>query len=399
MGSIVSKFLVYFHEWKSQQVSDSSILSLKEYLNICSLENIKNLKPSNLKICCGNQSADMDSVMSVVIYSYYNYLYNAKVILPVINIPREDLKLRKDILNLLEKVGINKDTETKKSPLIFIEDIKQLKKVSKCTVDAILVDHNEPQGVAIDTIDKVIGIIDHHEDTNSYDKELIESLGNPLIIKTCGSCTSLITNYWMPKLQSTKVNSTVLKLGLAAVLLDTSNFKSKVESPDLEALVYYKNALSATFDFKFFFKELKSDKSDLEGFDMFDLLRKDFKLFEFSGYRIGMASLGESMESFIGKFGVDSIKEACNKYYRLNSMDILLLLTSYSDSKKNHKRQIIFYSGENVELETKIVSAIKEDLELVELNDIHELSAYQQNKDTASRKQIAPIVGKALGNI
>ncbi|XBW37025.1 hypothetical protein QEN19_002605 [Hanseniaspora menglaensis] len=399
MGSIISKFIIYLNEWKINNFNGSSVLSLKEYLNICSLDNIKKLKPSSLQICCGNQSSDMDSVVSAIIYSYFNYLDNNKLILPVINIPREDLKLRKDIVNVLESVGIEKDTDDKKSPLIFIEDIKQIKKSLKCSIDAILVDHNEIQGIAIDTIDRVIGIIDHHEDTKTYNVDLINAFENPLIIESCGSCSSLVTNYWVPKLGHTTINNQVMKLGLAAAVLDTSNFKSKVEHQDLEALKFYKQFLPQAYDVKIFFKQLKTHKSDLTGFNMFDLLRKDFKLFEFNGHKVGMSSLGESMESFIAKFGNESIKEACNRYYRLNSMDILLLLTSYSDSNKQHKRQIIFYSSKNTELESKVFCNIKDELELHPIAEIKEFSAYAQNKDRASRKQIAPIVGKALNDI
>lgn len=397
MGSIISKFLIYFHDWKLSY-TDPTVLSLKEYLNICSLDNIKKLNPSTLKICCGNQSSDMDSVMSAITYSYYNYLFDNKVVLPVINIPREDLRLRKDIVNLLEQVGVDSEVQSQKCPLIFIEDIASLKKTFKSTIDAVLVDHNEPQGLAIGTIDRVVGIIDHHEDTKSYDKRLIQSFNNPLIIQVCGSCTSLVTNYWIPKLTTTRIDSFVLKLGLAAALLDTSNFKSKVEPQDMQALVSYEKGISASFELNSYFKQLKKDKSDLSGFSMLDLLKKDYKMFEFNGYKIGMSSLGKSMENFVSKFGTENIKDDCKSFYG-KSMDILLLLTSYSDSDKTHKRQIVFYSGENIELQEKVVEAIKEELGLQKLSDLEQFAGYQQENSNASRKQIAPIVGKALKNI
>lgn len=408
MGSIISTLFQYLTVLKesAKGLPASDSLSLKEFLDICNLKNIQKLSPSNIKICCGNQSADMDSVVSALTYSYLNYMKNDQLILPVLNIPKEDLKLRKDICNLLLKYGIKVDNE-EKNPLIFMQDIKILKKKFKnnLVVDAILVDHNEPQGLGVDCIDRIIGIIDHHEDTKKYDSNLIKSLGNPLIIETCGSCSSLVTNYWYPQIKDIYLlPEEIVRLGMAAALLDTSNFKSKVEDQDLEALDFYQKYFVSAKNMKNdilkpFFKTLKNDKQDIEGFDMYDLLRKDFKLFEFNGFKIGMSSLGSSMENYIKSFGCEDIDQACNKYLRLNNMDLLLLLTSYSDESKNHKRQLMPFNVQKSDLQKTLIEKITQDLELVKIDSISELDVYDQQKSRASRKQIAPIVDKALHDL
>ncbi|KAL6933859.1 uncharacterized protein HGUI_02008 [Hanseniaspora guilliermondii] len=408
MGMIISYLQQYASILKLslKGVSKDSNYSLKEFLDICNINNIQKLKPSSVKICCGNQSADMDSVVSALTYTYLNYVKTSQIILPVLNMPKEDLKLRKDIFNLLLKYGIRVDND-EKNTLIFMQDIKNLKRrIGKdFVVDAILVDHNEPQGLGIDCIDRVIGVIDHHEDTKTYDENIIKSLNNPLIIKTCGSCSSLVTNYWYPQFGSIySLPEEIVKLSMAAVLLDTSNFKSKVEEDDLEALKKYKNYFvnNKNIEDKIlnpFYKSLKKDKSDIDGFDMYDLLRKDFKLFEFHGYKIGMSSLGSSIESYIQKFGSDNINKACNKYIRLNSMDILLLLTSYSDESKTHKRQVVPYSIKSNDLQNRLIERITEELELAKVNSISDFEAFDQQKSRASRKQIAPIVEKALNSL
>ena len=380
MGSIISTLFQYLTVLKesAKGLPASDSLSLKEFLDICNLKNIQKLSPSNIKICCGNQSADMDSVVSALTYSYLNYMKNDQLILPVLNIP-----------------------------LIFMQDIKILKKKFKnnLVVDAILVDHNEPQGLGVDCIDRIIGIIDHHEDTKKYDSNLIKSLGNPLIIETCGSCSSLVTNYWYPQIKDIYLlPEEIVRLGMAAALLDTSNFKSKVEDQDLEALAFYQKYFVSAENMKKdilkpFFKTLKNDKQDIEGFDMYDLLRKDFKLFEFNGFKIGMSSLGSSMENYIKSFGCEDIDQACNKYLRLNNMDLLLLLTSYSDESKNHKRQLITFNVQKSDLQKTLIEKITQDLELVKIDSISELDVYDQQKSRASRKQIAPIVDKALHDL
>lgn len=404
-------FISYLQQYASiaknslKSVSKDSDYSLKEFLNICNISNIQKLNPSSVKICCGNQSCDMDSVVSALTYSYLNYIKTSQIILPVLNIPKEDLKLRKDIYNLLLKYGVKVDND-EENPLTFIQDIKNMKrKIGKdFVVDAILVDHNEPQGLGIECIDRIIGVIDHHEDTKKYDESIIKSLDNPLIIEPCGSCSSLVTNYWYPQLQNVHaLPEEIVKLSMAAALLDTNNFKTKVEKGDLEALKNYKNYYINNKNvedniMKPFFKSLNKDKADIEGFDMYDLLRKDFKLFEFHGYKIGMSSLGCSVENYIEKFGIDNINKACNKYIRLNSMDVLLLLTSYTDKFKTHKRQILPYSINSGDLQSKLIKGITQDLELVNIDSISEFVVYDQQKSRASRKQIAPLVDKALSS-
>lgn len=112
-----------------------------------------------------------------------------------------------------------------------------------------------------------------------------------------------------------------------------------------------------------------------------------------------MSSLGSSMENYIKSFGCEDIDQACNKYLRLNNMDLLLLLTSYSDESKNHKRQLITFNVQKSDLQKTLIEKITQDLELVKIDSISELDVYDQQKSRASRKQIAPIVDKALHDL
>jgi exopolyphosphatase len=66
----------------------------------------------------GNQAADMDSIMSAFSLAFFisqpqisSFLgHDIGFAIPVINIPRDDMKLRKDSLLILEEAGISSDS-------------------------------------------------------------------------------------------------------------------------------------------------------------------------------------------------------------------------------------------------------------------------------------------------
>ena len=85
----------------------------------------------------------------------------------------------------------------------------------------------------------MVGIIDHHEDEGQF----VES--QPRIIRTCGSNSSLVFNYFYNeffKNNTSKFLETQLeaiKLLLGPLLIDTSGMTQKVEEPDTEAFSIY----------------------------------------------------------------------------------------------------------------------------------------------------------------
>lgn len=70
---------------------------------------------STLNIVCGNESADFDSVACAISYAYFEHAKSAQnVYVPIINIPKEDLMMRRDIMFTLNKLDISQD-------LLFLE--------------------------------------------------------------------------------------------------------------------------------------------------------------------------------------------------------------------------------------------------------------------------------------
>ena len=113
---------------------------------------VKNNKGAHLNICLGNVSGDMDSVIGSMIMGYYLTMKNyystdvselteeeklAKFYIPVLNLTREELHARLDIIHHL-KIG-----EIVPEELPSIKDIDLDHWISNKNLSVHLVDHNK----------------------------------------------------------------------------------------------------------------------------------------------------------------------------------------------------------------------------------------------------------------
>lgn len=345
---------------------------------------------SPIRVVTGNQSADLDSVVSAIGYSYLNYKYDSTVSIPLINIPQDDFKLRRDIKMVLEGHFIDEEC------LNFLEDFNEMIK-NNPDVELVLVDHCNLQGKAL--IDyqksgklKVKSIIDHHED------EQVFLDAKPRIITKSGSCSSLVFKYWMDTFDDDKfsVDSDTIKLFLAPLVIDTAKMTDKVESIDIEVFDSYQNHHDAD-TIQLYFTQIKEAKKDITGFLFNDLLRKDYKQFNFEGYEVGFSSVPKSIEWLINNYSKDELDKTLDQI----DLDGLIITSSFSAKKQFH-REIAFI------IKNSKLSSLPElatpDLKLD--GNIHKLEKiksklpnypiFNQNNLAASRKQIVPVVKKSM---
>ena len=104
-------------------------------------------------------------MISSIAYSYLLSIKepdNGTLHIPVINVIKEEIYIRKEVVWILEqnKIELNR--------LIFIEDIQLL--LNNPNIHIILVDHNKLTNKLEPLNDKVIEIIDHHVDENQCSK-------------------------------------------------------------------------------------------------------------------------------------------------------------------------------------------------------------------------------------
>ncbi|RCK66665.1 Exopolyphosphatase [Candida viswanathii] len=397
-------------------------MSIRSYLvNLKQKVDTKALKKPYTFVT-GNQSADMDSVVSALTFAYFTNLHSSEeYVIPLINIPKDDLRLRRDIVKLLSYHSITEDL------LYFVEDFERFAQESD-KVFVNLVDHNNIQGDELHQAYKdgkadVVGIVDHHADEGEF------LLADPRIIRTCGSNSSLVFNYFYSTFfcndaQFFEKQHEVLELLLGPLLIDTSCMTQKVEEPDTVAFENYKKSLGGQFQELFvsedgkteiesFYSTLKEAKKDFEGFSFMDILRKDYKQFTFSeGDRVGFSSLGKSFKWIFTNYTKEEVQKTLSDALALNKLDLLVMSDSFTrkDTGK-YTREFSYYYEENGK--ERYESLYKYAQEPLGLNDdvyglnkitptIQAANAkgtyklFDQGNTTASRKQIVPIVKDIL---
>lgn len=67
-----------------------------------------------IHVVLGNESCDLDSVVSSLVFAYFRkeHTYQDKlghVVLPILNLNSEELNLRTEVCYVLEEVGISRD--------------------------------------------------------------------------------------------------------------------------------------------------------------------------------------------------------------------------------------------------------------------------------------------------
>ncbi|CRG87407.1 hypothetical protein PISL3812_04424 [Talaromyces islandicus] len=253
----------------------------------------------------GNQSADLDSIISAILYSYFFSRAGNRAHVPLVNLldvpsGTELRRLRPEFACAFE-LATSSRAETAHYPsgkddgdgavrllhehIVTVADLReqllsswQSDNNTKLELDAVLVDWNKPPHVETKKTPRtrgrgsveglhdlatfsVIGCIDHHADEDFVPPAEDLPDDNPRIIELGpGSCTSLIIRevqrrrLWpsqRPGASSTSpeqgdINVEIAKLALAAILIDTGNLtaEGKVTDVDRDAVSFLSQKIS-----------------------------------------------------------------------------------------------------------------------------------------------------------
>lgn len=422
-------------------------------------------QPSNsrLTFVIGNESADLDSLTSSLLYAYIRS-YSRRdqlwpgLYIPITNIPAADVTLRPEFTVALRNGGVEP------ADLITLDDLPPYEKLPHDSTRWILVDHNALQGELKSFSKRVVGCIDHHEDENAVGQNL--DSGEPRIIEKSGSCTSLVTNYcrdaWN-QLSGMGMSSgaahsqrdaagvedeavlrawdaQVAKIALASVLIDTRSLEdeNKVTEHDKKAVDYLEAKIAlhaksvATYDRKKFFESIDAAKSDIDGLNVKDILRKDFKRWtdgEHGSLTLGIASVVKPLQFLISKAseeaqtkdaqeadgrrdGKSTFLDIVIKFAHEHDLDIIAIMTAFTDENGHFARELMLYPIHEGQADSacETFRVDKETIERLGL-EVHEEINYENesNKGTLcwpvlwrqkrvefSRKQVAPLLRKAI---
>ncbi|TID29987.1 hypothetical protein CANINC_001499 [Pichia inconspicua] len=315
-------------------------------------------------ICIGNSGGDLDSVVSCVAYAWLQSLNGGSDVTPIVSFPRDELVLRKDVELVLHKAGINT------SDLIFIDDLNLEKKYQ-----IHLVDHN-----VIDGPEKgeVVSIIDHHDDAGEYLN------ANPRIVERSGSCVSLVLRELLDN-HGSDMTDAERKFLASPILVDTRGFTARVEEVDRCAAQAV--SLIDPVTISLYTEELQTAKEDVSGLTSRDLLRKDYKQWTVcEGKVLGISSI-------MGRVG--PVLTAIPDWAEEKGLTILLVMAAYSDENDTFCRELAVYGEFPID---EVISALKLEKQPI-AHPVEGVTVYTQHATACSRKQVAPLVLKALQNV
>lgn len=305
-----------------------------------------------VKYLISHKNPDTDAICSSIVYS--------------------ELLSEKGIENKAIKLGnINNETAFILSKFNFKEP--QTTTSLEDGSEVILMDHNEAKQ-SINNIENLIisQIIDHH-------KFAIQT-GNPLFIRAepIGSTCSIVAKLFEEnKIELTKELASLLVSG---IISDTLYFRSPTTTNEDKEIVQRLNKIAQIDDLEAYSLEMFNAKSDLGDIDVEELIKLDYKVFEFAGKNYGIGV----METTSPQYGLDRKDEIIPKLKEIKSKDNLEGIFFSIIDILNEKNTTMFADESDKELLVKIFDAKVED-NLADLGNI-----------VSRKKQVVPQFEKHL---
>ncbi|MDH4330529.1 MAG: manganese-dependent inorganic pyrophosphatase [Candidatus Moranbacteria bacterium] len=242
-----------------------------------------------MKHIIGHKNPDTDTICSAIVYEDF-------------------LKQKGEEAKAFALGKINNETR-----LIFekfgVEEPEHIQELPHGT-EIVLLDHNE-EAQSIDNLKDldIVEIIDHHKIKLETDKPIsiyIEPVGS--------SCTIIAKKYFESGTEISKVNASLL---IAGIVSDTLFFRSPTTTEVDKEIVEKLNEVAGIEDLEKFSLEMFDAKSDLGDISVEELVKLDYKVFEFGGndYGIGV------METMNKDYGINRKEEIVSKMKEIKEAD------------------------------------------------------------------------------
>ncbi|KAL8954702.1 MAG: hypothetical protein Q9183_006974, partial [Haloplaca sp. 2 TL-2023] len=331
-----------------------------------------------------NESADLDSLTSSILYAYIRSLAPPKnaftpLYIPLLNIPSRDISLRPEFGKLFEYANINA------THIVTLDDLPEPQDFSRKAEQTrwILVDHNKLQGsLGTNFSSRVHGVVDHHDDEGAVRDD---TSPEPRVIEKCGSCTSLVIRTlkesWdlsnsTSSLSSGAVHSQgdslmndanvirawdaqVAKMALASILVDTANLtaEGKVEQADRDAVDYLEAKINLSpqeaknWNRDEFYEEINQTKADVAALNFDDILRKDYKQWTENNLILGISSvvkplafLAEKSPNGSSDSKEDQFVTAIGDFMAARDLTIFAIMTTSTSDTGEFRRELYVQS-------------------------------------------------------
>ncbi|EUR64804.1 hypothetical protein PFBG_05042, partial [Plasmodium falciparum 7G8] len=359
--------------------------SLYEYSkNINSEQNI------HFVFTFGNITADLDSVCSSIIYSFFLFIwYSLKTnligkkkddplmfFIPVINIKKNDMKLKILIIWWLEKCGIENPEEL----LIFNDDLNLLEVLKNDTkYDTCLVDFNKSENNCVYNINNIKSIIDHHILNEEMKNKKITKSVFPIYVCSCMVIIAYFYKYSSEFLGISLLNRDIMWLIYGTMLKDSNNFpkddfrKRWIQS-DLNIYLSMKKYFRIPDIMDIYITQKFNNirfSIDLKKFGIENLLFVDYKDYNYDiqgkKFTIRICSLDFSVESILSHENVDTLVNKMCELCEENKFAAFILMGSYMINYVFHKDIGLLFFNEDITKDKLLTALIaNQDINLCE---------------------------------
>ncbi|CAG8504165.1 4644_t:CDS:2 [Scutellospora calospora] len=344
----------------------------------------------------GNESADLDSIVSSTSYAYLNAKFCPldTVYLPIIQIPRSDFSLRPECDYVFKKCEIST------SSLIFLDDISShLSTVSTSfNLGLVLLDHNKLIGIWKQFEDKVNTILDHHQDEGLY-MNIKERC-----IEGVGSTTSLVVLKFKEILKK-KFNDNE---NLIKINNDTRNFNKIIANFLLSPILIDTILLDSSYG--------RTTQKDQEATDfLLDIISppnhyKEYNLELEMGNEtkkcvMGISSVVWTLKDWVlREGGIENFMESVKKFTLEKNLDLEIIMLAFDyKGDVGFKREIVVYSKKGPFCQKEILEKFEEIIGLKEIKNFENgkgngeekdvvIKFYEQKNIAMSRKKVYPVI-------
>ncbi|CRG95541.1 conserved Plasmodium protein, unknown function [Plasmodium gallinaceum] len=359
------------------KINSNSKNTLSAYLYSCKYflsqysKNIESNKNVHFVFVFGNITADLDSVCSSIIYSFFLYIWfclkkkaekkknidEIKFFIPVINIKKNDIKLKILITWWLRKSEILSDEDV----FVFQDDIHLLEVLKHNNkYDICLVDFNDFEVNNIYNINNVKSIIDHHMIKEGSENKRITKSIYPIYICSCMVIIAYLYKNSSEFLGIPFINKNMMWLIYGTILRDSNNFiredfGKRWIQPDLNIFLslkkFYKISNKMDIYLTYKYKSIRFSV-DLRKFGIENLLFCDYKDYNYQvsqkKIKIRIASIDFSVDLLFSNENVNRLIKELYELCEENNFSIFIFIGSYFNHYKLNKDMGLFFYKNDV---------------------------------------------------
>ncbi|UNI16800.1 Exopolyphosphatase [Purpureocillium takamizusanense] len=213
----------------------------------------------------------------------------------------------------------------------------------------VLVDHNAVTGPlkAAGYAARVVGCVDHHVEEHQVPQD-----SAPRIVEPCGSCMSLVVDEcraaWDElSQQDSRGDHDLVRLGLAAILLDTVNLtaEAKVKDKDVRAVQYLESkARDDGFCRDEYFEDISAVKEDISGLSFRDIFRKDYKEWEDGGLTLGVSCVVQDFSYLLDRAdgSAAAFLQHLSSWAKERNLDVAAVMTTSHPNREFQRHLLIW---------------------------------------------------------